>query len=273
MNHATPTAADLYVRAIADDLDDAWRRGVPTQPPSARYPDLDLEGAYEVQQINIRRALARGDTPTGNKVGLTSRAMQQQLGVDQPDFGVLLSSMYVPNGGTAPRSLLQPRIEAEIAFVLGADLDADEIGVDEVLRATESVLPALEIIDSRIADWKITLVDTVADNASSGAYVLGTPVAVPADLREVELVLHRGDDQIASGFGRAALGHPAECVAWLARSLRVRGEVLRAGSVVLSGAVHASVPALPGETFTARSQALGSVSVTFPATIQEESQG
>lgn len=265
MTSSSAAPRSLLLREIADELDRAARTGVPIPPPSAEHPDLDLLGAYKVQEINVRRALSRGDLCTGHKIGLTSRAMQEQLGVDQPDVGALLASMNVPDGGTATQPLLQPRIEAEIAFLLGADLDAAELGIDQVLAATEAVMPALEIIDSRIANWKITLTDTVADNASSGAYVIGAPVPLPADLRAVELVLTCDGEEVGRGVGSAALGHPAECVAWLARTLRARGEVLRAGSVILSGAVHASVPVSPGQVFSVRSSVLGGVSVGFPA--------
>ncbi|WP_051098269.1 2-keto-4-pentenoate hydratase [Sporichthya polymorpha] len=271
MTSSSVTPQSVSLREIADELDRAARTGVPTGPPSAHHDGFDVDAAYEVQRINIGRAVSRGDVRVGHKIGLTSLAMQQQLGVDSPDFGVLLASMNVPNGSTAAQPLLQPRIEAEIAFLLGADLDSADLGVEDVLAATDAVMPALEIIDSRIADWKITLPDTVADNASSGAYVLGTAVPLPADLREVELVLTRGDEEVGRGLGSAALGHPAECVAWLARTLRARGDVLRAGSVILSGAVHASVPAIGGQTFTATSAVLGSVSVTFPARTEGQS--
>jgi 2-keto-4-pentenoate hydratase len=248
---------------VAAALEEAVRTGVPIPPPTISFPGLDLAAAYEVQQINIRRALSRGDHRVGHKIGLTSRAMQEQLGVDSPDFGVLLASMEVADGSTATVPLLQPRVEAEIAFLLGADLDNPQVTLADVLAATTSVMPALEIIDSRVADWKIGLTDTVADNASSGAFVLGKPVPLPTDLREVEMTLCRGGEEVGRGAGRAVLGHPAECVRWLARVLLGRGEPIRAGSVVLSGALHASVPVTPGDTFVATSHALGSVSVTF----------
>lgn len=265
MTSAAVTPHSLSLREIADELDRAARTGVPVGPPSAEHAGFDLDAAYEIQRINIGRAVSRGDVRVGHKIGLTSLAMQSQLGVDQPDSGVLLASMNIPNGSTAAQPLLQPRIEAEIAFLLGADLDSADLSVADVLAATDAVMPALEIIDSRIANWQITLPDTVADNASSGAYVLGTPMPLPDDLRDVELTLRCGDDEVGRGLGSAALGHPAECVAWLARTLRARGDVLRAGSVILSGAVHASVPILPGQVFTATSSTLGSVFVAFPA--------
>ena len=263
MTSAPVTPLEVTIRAIADELDQAARSGIPTAPPISMSGDLDLDAAYLIQQTNIRRALARGDVRVGHKIGLTSLAMQKQLGVDSPDFGVLLGSMQVPNGGTAGQLLLQPRIEAEIAFVLGSDLDKPNLTVDDVLAATSAVMPALEIIDSRVANWKISLIDTVADNASSGAFVLGAPVPLPADLREIELVLTCDGTEVGRGLGSAALGHPAECVLWLARALAAQGEVLRGGSVILSGAVHGSVPIAPGQTFAVTSP-LGEVSVRFP---------
>lgn len=263
MTSASLTPLEVTIRTVADELDRASREGVPVPPPITMSSDLDLDTAYEIQQANVRRALARGDVRVGHKIGLTSLAMQKQLGVDSPDFGILLGSMQVPNGGTADQLLLQPRIEAEIAFVLGADLDKPNLTTADVLAATIAVMPALEIIDSRVADWKISLLDTVADNASSGAFVLGDPVPLPADLRDVELVLTCDGDEVGRGLGSAALGHPADCVLWLARELAARGEVLRGGSIILAGAVHASVPVKPGQLFEATSP-LGSVSVRFP---------
>lgn len=269
MTHPLETPLELRsAQDVADALHHAVLSGRPIAPPSNSVVGFDVDFAYAVQQTNVRRALALGDVLTGHKIGLTSEAMQQQLGVDQPDYGVLLESMQVPNGGLANQVLLQPRIEAEIAFLLGSDLDGHDLTLDDVLRATAAVMPALEIIDSRVADWKISLSDTVADNASSGAYVIGEPVPLPTDLRGVDLSLELNGNEVGHGVGSAALGHPAECVRWLAQTLASRGEVLHAGSVVLSGAVHASVPVAPGATFRATSAALGSVSVSFPSSFR-----
>ncbi|WP_240417243.1 2-keto-4-pentenoate hydratase [Paenibacillus periandrae] len=229
-------------------------------------PDLTIEQAYQVQLIQIEKKVKAGAAIVGKKIGLTSLAMQQLLKVDQPDYGHLLDDMVIENGGVISASrLLQPKVEAEIAFVLKHDLAGPRVTTLDVWLATDYVLPALEIVDSRIADWKIKLPDTVADNASSGLYVLGgKPIRLSnVDLPQIGMVFVKNGEIVNTGVGAAALGNPAVCVAWLANKLFEFGISLKAGEVILSGALSAAVSAEPGDHFTARFAHLGEVSVSF----------
>ncbi|MED4602736.1 2-keto-4-pentenoate hydratase [Paenibacillus validus] len=250
----------------ADHLEQAVRQGKGVDPLTSLDPDLTIQDAYQVQLINIDKKVKAGSVIVGKKIGLTSLAMQQLLKVDQPDYGHLLDDMVVENGGVIPFSrLLQPRVEAEIAFVLKQDLIGPHVTALDVLLATDYVLPALEIVDSRVADWKIKLQDTVADNASSGLYVLGGKPVKPdaVDLTLVGSVLYKNGEIMNTGVGAAALGDPAACVAWLANKLFEFGITLKAGEVILSGALSAAVHAKPGDHFRARLAHLGEVSVSF----------
>lgn len=261
-----------HLDRLADTLWDAQQSRVPTSPLTLSTPDLAIEDAYEIARINIGRRMAetapggRNPIKVGYKVGLTSAAMQQWLGIDQPDFGTLLSDMAVVDGGAIDLDgLMQPRIEAEIAFVLGADLDRTFTSTADVLRATAFVVPALEIVDSRILDWKFKVADTVADNASSGLFVLGnqpTPLA-GLDLRLCGMALRKNGEVAVTGAGAACLGHPVNAVAWLANTLRALGDPLRAGDVVLSGALGPVVPIARGDSFEAEIGHLGQVRVSF----------
>ncbi|MFH8446054.1 2-keto-4-pentenoate hydratase [Streptomyces sp. NPDC018026] len=254
------------IRETADLLAEAERSGKPVPPVRDRLPAHDVNAAYAVQRLNVERKLADGRRVVGRKIGLTSPAVQAQLGVDRPDFGALLSDMVVPDGGTVPGGrLLQPKVEAEVALVLGTDLDVTEPNVADIIRATDFVLPALEIVDSRIADWDITFADTVADNASCGLFVLGgTPVPLTGvDLRQVAMTLARGEEQVSSGTGADCLGGPLNAAVWLAGALAEVGDSLKAGDVILTGALGPMVPAVPGDLFEARISGLGSVRVRF----------
>jgi 2-keto-4-pentenoate hydratase len=242
------------------------RQGV--SPLTELDPHLTVEEAYQVQLCTIQKRVAAGQRVVGKKIGLTSLAMQKLLGVDQPDYGHLLDGMVVENGGQIPFDrVLQPKVEAEIAFVLKKDLTGNRVTTMDVLQATDYVVPALEIVDSRIADWKIKLQDTIADNASSGLYVLGgKPLTVDQlDLAQVGVVLYKNGEMMNTGVGAAALGHPAACVAWLANKLSEFGIALKAGEVILSGALSAAVNAGPGDSFQARFAHLGEVKVRFGA--------
>lgn len=242
-----------------DRLADAASTGRPCDP--VRDLVTDIAAAYQVQ----RRLNARRTAPvTGRKIGLTSPAVQRQLGVDQPDFGVLFADMEVT--GTAPTGrLLQPKVEAEIAFVLASDLDAGELDLTAVRAAVEYATPALEIVDSRIANWDITIIDTVADNASSGLYVLGSQRLPLSAFEPVEATMrmYAGDEIVSEGDGAACLGDPLNALLWLARTARDLGDPLRAGQVVLSGALGPMVPVSPGLTVRAEISTLGTVAVTF----------
>jgi 2-keto-4-pentenoate hydratase len=254
------------VHKAAELLATAADTGTPCPPVRDLFADGDIDAAYEVQRLSTERMLATGHRLVGRKIGLTSPAVQRQLGVDQPDFGALFSNMALADDGSVPAGrLLQPKIEAEIALVLGADLTGHDCTAADVRAATASVSPALEIVDSRIADWDITIVDTVADNASSGLYVLGDARLSIDDVEpvEVEMQLYRGAELVSEGSGRDCLGDPLNAAAWLASTLARRGEPLRAGDVVLTGALGPMVPAAPGDVFTAQISGLGSVRITF----------
>ncbi|MGG1661977.1 2-keto-4-pentenoate hydratase [Brevibacillus sp. NRS-1366] len=254
------------VYKLADHLAQAetTRKGI--EPFTEQYPNLSVKEAYEVQLVTIGHKLEAGQKVVGKKIGLTSLAMQQLLGVDQPDYGHLLDNMVIENGNKIPFDrVLQPKVEGEIAFVLKKDLVGPNVKEADVLEATDYVLPALEIVDSRIADWKIKLQDTIADNASSGLYVLGgKPIPVnQVNLPQIGMVLYKNGEIVNSGIGAAALGNPATCVAWLANQLFEFGVTLKAGEVILSGALSAAVSAEPGDFFQARFAHLGEVSVKF----------
>ncbi|MCK8647130.1 fumarylacetoacetate hydrolase family protein [Mycobacterium colombiense] len=229
-------------------------------------PERDLDAAYAVQSEIIALRAAGGAHVVGRKIGLTNPKVQAQLGVDQPDFGVLLDDMACePNMPVDITRLLSPKIEAEIAFVLCADLDQPFISEDEVAAATGHVVAALEIVDSRIADWNITIVDTIADNASSGLFVLGLDeVSLDAlDLTAVQMTIRSGEDTLSTGTGAECLGNPLTAVAWLANTARDYGVPLRRGEVILSGALGPMVTAATGELFTADITGIGTVGVSF----------
>jgi 2-oxopent-4-enoate hydratase len=251
---------------LADELWEADRAAKPVPPLTDRHADLAIEDAYAIQTINIERRTAAGERVIGRKVGLTSKPMQQLLGVDEPDFGVLTDEMLVEDGDLIQLSrLVQPRVEAELAFVMSRDLAGPGISAAVALDAIAGVLPAVEVVDSRVADWKIKLVDTVADNASSGLFVIGgrmRPVA-DLDLRLLGVAISRNGELLDTGAGAAILGNPARCVAWLANTLGSLGEGLRAGDIVLPGAVHKMVPVQPGDVFRAEYAHLGAVTVRF----------
>ena len=252
--------------AVADRL---WQAGIdraPINPITDDHPELGVADAYAIQARNIERRVGDGRVIRGRKVGLTSRPMQELLGVSEPDFGVLLDDMFVEDGDEVPlETMLQPRVEAEMAFVIGRELAGPGVTTSNALTAIAGVLPAIEIVDSRIADWKIKLIDTVADNASSGKLVVGgqlTPVT-GIDLRLVGVLVTRNGAVIDTGAGAAALGNPARCVAWLANKLATFGDSLHAGDVVLPGAVHRMVPVRPGDAFRAEFAHLGAVTARF----------
>ena len=257
---------DVTVEALAARLIDATRERRAIRPLTTDHPDMTAADAYAVQQRIVAERIAAGERIVGWKLGLTSKAMQDQLGVDQPDYGPILSGYVIPEGRPiATAELVQPRVEAEIAFVLERDLRGPGITSLDALRATAGVAPAVEIIDSRIADWKIRLADTIADLASS-ARVTFAGRLVPIgdlDLRLIGAVLEKNGEVVQTGAGAAALGNPAEAVAWAANVLGELGVVLEAGQVIMTGALHASVPAAAGDTFRARFDRLGALTVRF----------
>jgi 2-keto-4-pentenoate hydratase len=225
----------------------------------------DADSAYAVQALNTSYWVAEGRRIVGRKVGLTAKAVQQQLGVDQPDFGVLFADMEIADGGILLASkVLQPKAEAEVAFILAADLPG-EVTREIVAASIETVVAAIEIVDSRIADWKITFADTVADNGSSAFYVLGAERKKLAglDLWTCGMALEVNGQVASLGAGVACLGHPLNAVTWLARTLAARGEPLRAGDVVLSGALGPMVAIKPGNHVRATIGGLGAASFTY----------
>jgi len=258
---------DAHLRAeAADRLLTAYSTRKPIEPLLDTYPDIVGADSYEIQLLQIARRLADGATVKGHKVGLTSVAMQRQMKVNQPDYGHLLSDMFYPeNMPIAATEFLQPRVEPEVAFVLKKPLRGPGVTVAEAIAAVDFVLPALEIIDSRIRDWKIGIIDTIADNASSGGVVLGsTPVSVfDVDLRRSGCVLNRNAEIVGTGAGGAVLGSPLSSLMWLANTVGARGVVLEAGHVILPGSITASVGVAPGDTFTATFAGIGSVTARF----------
>ncbi|MGV2939173.1 2-keto-4-pentenoate hydratase [Mesobacillus sp. LC4] len=254
------------IEKIAETLIEAEKSKNPISPLAAQFEDLNVTDAYNIQLEVLKRKLEEGRTVIGKKVGLTSVAMQKMLGVDEPDYGHLLDDMKVSNGGTVKVSdFLSPKIEAEIGFVLGEDLKGPSITFLDVLMATEYVVPTLEIIDSRIADWKIGLIDTVADNGSSAMVVVGEKMTTidGIDLRSVGMTFFKNNEMVATGSGAAALGHPAHAIAWLANKLHEFGITLKAGELILPGALSAAIPVQEGDTVSAQFGPVGSVSVTF----------
>jgi len=245
---------------------DAYATGKPIAPLTSTYESMTLEDAYAVQLLQIDELTGSGRTIKGHKVGLTSAAMQRLIGVDEPDYGHLLDDFFYLEHAAIPLSrFIQPRIEPEVAFVLRRPLRGPGVTVHEAIAAIDFVLPALEIVDSRIADWKIGLFDTIADNASSGAVVLGsrpTPLH-GVDLRLAGAVMTRNGLVVGTGAGGAVLGSPLTSLVWLANTVGERGVTLEAGHVILPGSVCAMAPVAAGDTFTATFAGLGTVTARF----------
>jgi 2-keto-4-pentenoate hydratase len=259
-------AAADEVAAAADRLIIAAGTGSPCQPVRDLIGANDIAAAYRVQERLIGRKLADGHRRVGRKIGLTSPAVQAQLGVDRPDFGVLLDSMQVGPGDVIPAGrLLQPKIEAEIAFILNRDIDEQYPTQESVAAAVAVALAALEIVDSRIIDWDITIADTVADNASSGLFVLGEHAVALDDFDPVQVSMTLTEDGtvVSSGDGAACLGSPLLALHWLASAAASLGDPLRAGDIVLSGALGPMVPVTPGRRYEAQLSGLGGVAAVF----------
>jgi 2-keto-4-pentenoate hydratase len=251
---------------LAAELADAERSRVPMAPLTSIHPDIDVVDAYEIQLINIRQRVAEGARVVGHKVGLSSEAMQKMMGVDEPDYGHLLADMEVFEDRPVPAGrFLYPRVEVEVGFILADDLPGAGCTEDDVMAATAAFAPSIELIDTRIKDWKIALCDTIADNASSAGYVLGKERVSPkdVDIKAIKAVLTRNGEVVAEGRSDAVLGNPVTAVAWLARKVDSFGVRLKAGDIVLPGSCTRAIDARPGDEFVADFTGLGSVRLSF----------
>ena len=264
---------DDALRTTAAELLWAAERDLaPIGPLTETFPGIDAVDAYEIQLINIRRKIAAGARVRGHKVGLSSPVMQQMMGVNEPDYGHLLDSMVL-SGGAEPipaGKYCYPRIEVEIGYILGSALPGADCTEEDVLAATEYIVPSLELIDSRITNWQIKLPDTIADNASSSGVILGAARRTPAELAEagvdiknIDAVLYAGDQEVARGNTSAVLGNPTWCVAWLARTVAAFGVKLEAGHLIIPGSCTRAIDAKPGTAFRAEFAGLGTVTAEF----------
>jgi len=256
------------LQRLATSLREAARDGQPILPVREELAAAGVAGAYAVQEINTRHALDSGRRLTGRKIGLTSRSVQQQLGVDAPDFGMLFADMELsPDEAVAAGRVLQPKVEAEVAVVLERDLDGEPVTLSRLMSAVAYVLPAVEIVGSRIRDWDIGMLDTVADNASSGLYALGTrPRKLSeVDLRTCGMLMERRGEVVSLGVGAACLGHPLNAALWLARKMADVGRPLRAGDVIMTGALGPMVTVSPGDVIETTIAGLGVVRTAFAA--------
>lgn len=253
------------VAEAAERLLNAHRTGAPAEPIRDLIGSADIDAAYAIQQRVIGARIDAGATVVGRKIGLTSEAVQRQVGVDRPDFGVLLDDMQYRDGELIPYTrLLQPRAEVEVAFVLGADLDGD-LDARTIRDAVAYASPAIEIVDSRVRDWDITITDTVADNASSGAFVLGDARVELSQFEPqgVSMTLVCDGQELSNGIGAACLGDPLNALAWLAGTARQYGAHLRKGDIILSGALGPLAPISPGQVITATITPMGHVTAMF----------
>lgn len=254
------------VNQLGDELLSALNAGVTVEPLTARNHEISLDDAYRIQQRFIAGRVAGGGKVIGKKIGVTSKAVMSMLGVDQPDFGFLIDSMAYGQGEAIPMSkLIQPKAEGEIAFVLKHDLAGPGVSAADVLRATEGVMACFEIVDSRIQNWKIKIQDTIADNASCGVFVLGDRMVGPSevDLYSCGMVLEKNGIVEVTGAGAATMGSPVNAVAWLANTLGRLGIPLRAGEIILSGALGAMVPVQAGDNLRIDIGGIGGCSVRF----------
>ena len=257
---------DTQIQQLGDELYDALKGRHVVEPLTSRHADITIDDAYRIQQRLNRRRIDAGERIIGKKIGVTSAAVMNMLGVYQPDFGMLTDGMVYNEGEAIPaNTLIQPKAEGEIAFVLKKDLIGPGVTGADVLAATEGVMACFEIVDSRIKDWKIKIQDTVADNASCGVFVLGDKLVDPrgVDLNTCGMILEKNGEIVATGAGAAALGAPVNAVAWLANTLGTRGIPLKAGEVILSGSLAIMVPVKAGDSLRVTIGGIGGCSVRF----------
>lgn len=253
---------------LGEELFDALRTRRTLAPLTERHPGITIDDAYRISRCFLACREAQGEQVVGKKIGVTSKPVQDMLGVFQPDFGFLTSAMQVADGATVSLSgagLIQPRAEGEIAFMLKADLQGPGVTRADVIAATAWVAPCFEIVDSRIDNWKIRIQDTVADNASCGVFVVGAQHTDPRalDLAAAAMQMWKNGTPAGAGLGSAVQGHPAEAVAWLANTLGAFGIPFKAGEIILSGSLAPLVPAVAGDRFTMQIEGLGGCSIAF----------
>ncbi len=254
------------IENAAKALREVYAGAEPIAPLRDLFDDPNIETSYAIQKVNTRFWLEEGRTIAGRKIGLTSKAVQKQLGVDQPDYGILFDDMEIENGGEAAVSAIcQPRIEGEIAFVMARDIQSEEPSLEEIESAIDYAVAAFEIVGSRIRDWDISIFDTIADNASSGKYVLGDERAklVDLDLLGCKMTLEANGEAVSSGQGSACLGSPLLATQWLAKVMAKAGRPLKAGDIVLSGALGPVVGVEAGRTYDLHIEGLSPVRVSF----------
>jgi 2-keto-4-pentenoate hydratase len=265
---ATKKIAAAAINALAERLRKAGETGVATQPIRDAIPVGDVVSAYAIQNVNTRYWIKNGRRLVGRKIGLTAKAVQKQLGVDQPDYGMLFADMMMMDGEEVPLTrVMQPKCEGEVAVVLGKDIKEPMLTMPELIGAVAYALPAIEIVGSRIENWNIRITDTIADNASSGLFVLGNePKKLDSlDLRLCGMVMERRGDQVSLGAGAACLGHPLNAALWLARTMVANGSPLKAGDILMTGALGPMATVAPGDTLEVRISGLGSVRTVFGA--------
>lgn len=257
---------NTFIEEAALALREAEISALPCSPVRQLIGDQDIEAAYKVQEINVNWSLKNGNSLCGSKIGLTSAAVQKQLGVDQPDFGVLYLHTQIENNAKVnAKELMQPKAEAEIAFVLKSGFEQPVTDIQQIIDATDYITASIEVVGSRVANWDIRITDTIADNASASHFVLGSNKisAKDFDFENCQMKLLKNEELVSQGSGAACMGNPLNALMWLANTRLKLGNPLKAGEIILSGALGPMVPAVSGDTFTAEIDGLGAVSFSI----------